>query len=279
MGVLRCAVLSSLLLVPLWGQESQPSSSKSRPVVAIVGASVSAGFSCTLMGIGEPKKNQTMTLKRALGAVWSPDAVLVRDFSDLTTFTDPIGISTKKVELAKAAEPALVVAVDFLFWFGYGYIRGGNGDEAKARLALLQEGLGLLDQFRCPIVVGDFPDMTGADPRMLSARQIPSLEIQAELNLAVGKWAKGKPNVRLFQLAEYVKRSKTEGETVESAGKPRKLEPEVLLQDDHLHATKLGVLVLALRLLPEIRAAVPEKSQLVPGGVTFEEMAAALRVK
>ena len=192
------SVLVLVLGVSIRAQDSRPASKPQREVVAVLGASVSAGFSCSMIGIGEAKKNETMTLKRALGVAWSQDGVVLRDFSDLMTFTDPVGITTEKVRLAKEARPGLIVAADFLFWFGYGYVRGV--DESKARLVLLEEGLALLDGFTCPIVVGDFPDMTGANPRMLAPGQIPSLQMQGELNLRVRAWAKAKPNVRLWYL-------------------------------------------------------------------------------
>lgn len=266
-----------LFLVPIRAQDSRPASEPARSVVAVLGASVSAGFSCSMVGIGEAKKNTTMTLKRAFGAVWTQDQVVLRDFSDLMTFTDPVGITTRKVGLAKEVRPALVVAADFLFWFGYGHVRGA--DEAKARLALLDEGLALLDQFTCPIVVGDFPDMTGANPRMLAPAQIPSLEMQGQLNEKVRAWAKTRKHVRLFALADFVKAAKVEGEVVRFRGAEHKLLPEVLLQEDRLHATKLGVAVLALRILPEVRHLLPGTSEVLPPKVDFEGLAAALRLE
>ena len=52
---------------------------------------------------------------------------------------------------------SLIVAIDFLFWFGY-----GAGKDAEGRMASLEQGLDLLEGLMGPILLGDLPDVRHA---------------------------------------------------------------------------------------------------------------------
>jgi hypothetical protein len=276
---LSLAAVGLAFAASLASQDSRPATKAAdKPVVAVLGASLSAGFSCSLMGSATGRRTRRSASKRALAAVWPMEKAELRDYSDLAMFTDPIGIGTKKSQLALRAKPEIVVAVDFLFWFGYGHLREG-GDERAARLARLAKGEALLDAFDCPILVGDIPDMTGADERMLSPRQIPSPEIQKALNESLRAWAKRKPNVRVYNLADHVLATRERAEVVEVRGRKVPLSIDTLLQDDKLHPTRLGVALLVTKLLPELALVLPKRSGLQPGGVTLADLVETLGVE
>src|SRR5690606_23687325 len=88
------------------------------PIVANLGASVSAGFTAPRL-VPDGERNSTVELARMLRAVWPEDSVRFRDRSDFTTFTAPERRQRTPIERTVADDPALVVAIDFLFWFGY----------------------------------------------------------------------------------------------------------------------------------------------------------------
>lgn len=243
--------------------------------MSLLGASVSAGFTDPKPNAdGEP--NSTVKLAYALRPVWEDAPVRVRDRSDLSTFLDPVAKQTRRVDAALGDEPTAVVAIDFLFWFGYGWVRG---DERKARLALQQEGLALLERFDVPVLVGDYPDMAGADPRMLSPAQIPDPETLVELNRRLTEWAAKRGNVQVFPLAQFVTDAKGGSVTVPFEDAQVVLGPRQLLQGDKLHATRLGMALLADRVSEQLAAMLPKDHPARPPDlplVDFAEQARAL---
>lgn len=271
-----------VLTVSLCAQDSRPATTADKkPVVVILGASVSAGFSCSMMGIGEAEKNQTMTLKRALEPVFPRERFDVRDLATSAMFLNPSEHGGKQSKLALRAKPDVVIGIDFLFWFGYGHVRGSAGaaNIGKGRLALQQQAFELLAPLTCPILLGDYPDMTGAHPRMLSPAQIPDAEQRKALNAALAAWAKEHPNVRVFPLGKFVEESKSKGLTVEHDQHCIELPAAFLLQEDQLHATRLGMAFLVHLLAPELRAMLAEPSPLRPRAYTFGELVDAHELK
>jgi len=244
----------SLLLGLLPAQQQADPPTASAPVaaekpaakftVAIVGASVSAGFVDTVLA-GGSADNESVPLLR-LVRPWLEDLdAVVASRADLAMFLDPLERGRKQVEQSLKAQPSLVVGIDFLFWFGYGSVPRKlveqHGTEPAARLATLDSGLALLERFECPVVVGDFPDMSGASQRMLRAAQIPDAATRAKLNGRVSQWAMGRPNVRVVGLAPMVAQMKTQGVTMELAGGALQVPPGGLLQGDKLHVNRLGM--------------------------------------
>jgi hypothetical protein len=243
-----------------------------RPLtIALIGASVTAGFTDPKpRADGEP--NSTVRLAHALRDTFAGPGVRIRDRSDLATFLDPVGRQTRQVARLADEAPDLTIAVDFLFWFGYGRV---GGDELEARLALLEQGLALLDQVEGPILVGDFPDMRGADPRMLRASQVPSPGALEALNRRLAAWASARARVRIFPLAAFVAAAKGEGIAVEHAAVRLQLGREALLQGDGLHATRLGVALIAERIAGELRELLPAEHPARPTGQTLADFAAS----
>jgi hypothetical protein len=187
-------------------------------------------------------------------------------------FEQPEEIGEKEVKMAKRREPDVVMAVDFPFWFAYGYVQG---DEQEARSALLEKGLAMLDQFDVSVVIGDLPDMTGAARRMLNPRQIPSAGVLKKLNERLAGYAEQKDNVTLVPLGALVKQMKDDGAVLPLADGPFRTAPGALQQQDRLHATRLGMALLGYTLQDTLRALFPEGHALRAQQWTFEQFAEA----
>ena len=233
--------LSTLLLAlaacgPVPDFEATPSRTEPAPQlsgqVAIIGASASDGFR---LSIG---------LADALSALVENERLEFADFSASGMFLGPRGQGARQVDQALALEPALVIAVDFLFWFGYGLV----GDEAD-RLELFEDGAAMLDSFDCPLVIARYPDMSPAIGRMLLAGQVPDDETLTLLNQRLVEWAEERGDVVVVPLDSLLDdmrsdRPITVGDRTWPAGST-----QALLQDDQLHPTLEGELVLAQLIL------------------------------
>lgn len=262
--------LPVLMLVGLSRAQDDAAATPATPApveVWVIGASLSNGFV-------DPKprpdgeRNSTVSLARALRDVWSDGRVRLVDKSDPLTFFDPVDRQkTKLGDAGDAAKPALVLGIDYPFWFGYGRV---DGDELTSRLALQREGLALLDGIDAPIVLGDYPDMTGADPRMLSAAQIPSPEARKRLNEELAKWAAARDNVTVFPLANHVAAIKAGGWTERYGHRDVPMAVDDLLQGDRLHPTRLGMAIVAARLTDHLREVLGEDHALRPEPRGFE---------
>ena len=107
---------------------------------------------------------------------------------------------------------------------------------------------------------------------MLSPRQIPSVEVIGVLNERLRAWAAARPNVRLFPIADFVTRAKGDGVTVDHDGAAVRLDRDALLQGDGLHATRLGVALLAHEIGGQLRALLPADDPLRPREVSFHDL-------
>jgi hypothetical protein len=267
----RAAILAASLLAGFLSAQPTASRPAATPVVAVIGASVSAGF-VDPRPREDGERNSTVDVKTVLKGLW-PDGkaeIRARNGLMLPMFTDAVGLGTKQVDAALRDQPQAVVAVDFLFWFGYGPARAR--DEIAFRHQRLEQGLALLDRFTCPCIVGDFPDMHGADPQMLPPRAIPSEEALAALNARVTAWAKERKHVALFPLARWVRQLKTEGELLQVAGRELSVPPLFPLQGDRLHATRLGMAMLGQRIHGSLTVVLPRGHELLPAGITIEAL-------
>ncbi len=237
--------------------------------VVTVGASLTAGFGSWL------------PLRDVLQAALPDDAPRIRSHHDVMFFSRPTTIGQRQIDRALAAKPTLVVAADFLFWYGYGYqwvreepepnhirFRRPTGEEsAKLRLEKLEIGLAQLDRVPCPIVVGDFPNMAGAHPWMIRPAQIPEASTLAKLNARVRAWAAERPRVHLLPLASSVDRLRAGEWVVTPPGgtTPVSLDATSALQWDRLHPTRLGVVYLSEIFVDSMRDALglaPERLRL-----------------
>jgi hypothetical protein len=240
------------------------------PRVHVIGASVSGGFrDGPLTGAKEP--GDSVTLQHVLKA-WCGEharATTHAPLQMLAMFTDPVGIGEKQIQATKKANPALVVAIDFPFWFAYGYFDAG--DEAKQRLARHRQGLELLASLGVPVLVGDLPDMQGAARRMLSPAQIPAPELLQQLNAQLATFVQQHPQLRVVPLAALVAQMKNEGIVLPLAKGPLRTLPGALLQGDRLHANRLGMAYLGLQLQPALQALFPADHPLRKQTWTFEQ--------
>jgi hypothetical protein len=208
--------------------------------VVVLGASLAAGFGTRL------------DLARAFEACLVAPHEPVLGLGQPLFFTAPLRFGTDAVEQARDAEPTLVVAIDFLFWFGYGAFDGdGRALERESqRLELLERGLALLEELECPLVLGDFPDMSAAVGRMLTSGQVPQRATLAQLSARVRAWAAERGDAVVLPLAELVRRLGAE-EPVRIGR--HAFEPGTrLLQEDRLHPTTVGLLAIAQLVCDEL---------------------------
>ena len=240
---LLAALPLALLACPARAQD-ETSKLFERPWV--IGASLSAGFglSCNL---GDAL---TATLAGEHGPVHA-------DATELF-FTNPRLFAGKQLEAVFDGEPTLVVALDFLFWFGYGTANAAGAPIASEdeRLGLLEVGLDLLDELECPLVLGDFPDMSAAIGKMLSKEQVPAPATLARLSDRVRAWAAERGDTIVVPLAGLVSEL-AKGQSPR-LGKYDFPEGTVYLQSDQLQPTLEGLkgvtLVLAEQLVGAILA-------------------------
>lgn len=237
------------------------------PKIAIVGASVSAGFIDRVTD--GSTDNSTVPLQKVLEGWLGPIGAEVESTANIMMFLRAEALGEQQIDRAVRAEPAIAFAIDFLFWYGYG--RAADLDQ---RMQRLEAGLRQLDRLQCPMIVGDLPDMRGADRRMLSPAQIPSEPELERLNERIRKWAAERPRVRLFPLGPLVARMKREGIEVATADGTWTAPPRSLLQSDDLHANRVGMAFLGVQLQPLVRAAWPADLPELPQW-TFEQFVAA----
>jgi len=169
--------------------------------------------------------------------------------ADSRFFIDPERTGPRLVQRALAQEPSLVVALDFLFW----YVHGDRFPSEKHRLESLEEGLALLERFRCPLVVADVPDvriaLKGKGPLgvpMIYPQMIPKPNTLHRINKRIQAWVeeRGGAFVRLNRFLGQVVAKKAFA-LRGNAWPPNSL--GTLLQADLMHpsaAGYLGVLVI-----------------------------------
>ncbi len=201
--------------------------------VVVIGASLSAGFGAERPFVDALEASLRVPHRPLLG------------LGDELFFTGPLQLGPLQVSTALDAEPTLVVALDFLFWFGYGTFdaRGGAIELESERLELLERGLELLADIECPLVVGDFPDMSAAVGKMLSPEQMPQTSTLPLLSKRVREWAAGRKHTYVLPLSEIVPQLHSEGEV--RIGRHTFSSGARLLQPDQLHPTLDGLVALA----------------------------------
>ena len=239
-------------------RDANPLDQAPRPTLAILGASASAGFGVMVVGPGGDGPGVVGTrLSEIVLAIDEPPPVVVRDWSTASFFTNPLEIGPEAVRRCLDGSPDAILAIDFLFWFAYGAFdaQGERIVDESQRDGLFEVGLSLLDSIDVPILVGDLPDVRGANPRMLSRWQVPSVETLARLNARLRAWAEAKPRVKIFPLAERTRialedrgppNSREEpAESSEEGVAPKQPPLPPLLQRDRLHPTFEGLVLIA----------------------------------
>ncbi len=266
---LSVVLFASLPWLP--AQDSAPEAKKAR--VHVIGASVSGGFRDGPMTRAK-EQGESLTLQELLRK-WTGEharATTHATMEMIMMFTAPTKIGQAQIDGALRAKADVVVAIDFPFWFAYGYV---GEDEAKERAELLHTGCDMLGKLAMPVLIGDLPDMQGAARRMLSPKQIPSPELLKSLNEQLAAFVKEHPNVHTVPLAALVRTMKEEGATLQLAAGPMKTPPGALLQGDKLHATRLGMAFLGWSIQDTLRAVMPEGNPLRDQKWTFEQFVEA----
>ncbi|MBC8328487.1 MAG: hypothetical protein ISR76_00220 [Planctomycetes bacterium] len=197
--------------------------------LAVLGASASVGYGT--QGDGGRPVGLAEILDAALLVEHDPPAAHATDLF----FINPEDWGRILLDQALAEEPTAVVAIDYLFWFVY-----GGKESEEQRLQELERGLAGLARFRCPLVLGEIPDMSASVGKMLARSQMPAAETLAAANRRLRAWAGDRDGTYLLVLAPR-------------AG-------EGLIQADELHPTVLGLSGIALDAL-----------RALPGGVQAAE--------
>jgi hypothetical protein len=210
--------------------------------VVLVGASVSAGFTES-EPFGGPKTSQ-YRLSRYLDAAVSTRHEPPRNLGSSLIFLQPEALGRQQIEQAIEAEPTLVVGLDFLFWFCYG--EGRSDEERRQRF---ETGLKLVEAIKCPLILGDIPDASAAVNGMLRPDQIPSTQAMASANRRLNEWAAGRKHVAIVRLSDFM-RAATANQSVTIHGHTwREGTTRAFLQDDKIHPTARGCVVIALAAL------------------------------
>jgi hypothetical protein len=221
--------------------------------VVFIGASATAGFGVIITDPDGKQRSAPLPLAAGFaGAVTGfPEDVTPRNFGSSLFFLSPGVTGAAQVDRALELKPTLIVALDFLFWYGYGNDDGKGGSLAResARLEKLELGFKQLERIdpSVPVIVGDFPNMAAAVGKMLSKEQMPEAASLEALNARLVEWAGTRPNVILFPLSDLVSKLKT-GETIRIAGIDFEKAGGRLLQSDELHPTARGSIAMSLRI-------------------------------
>lgn len=159
--------------------------------IAVVGSSSTAGFQVQTPG------GAAARLADFLDAALEPEHTIAYDGGDLMMFLNPEALGGVQIQRALAADPTLLVGVDFLFWYFY-----GEGETTADRLERLEGGLAELARFDCTVVVGDLPYMIKAAGGMIPWAMMPDAEGFAPANARINEWAAARDNVVLVSLAK-----------------------------------------------------------------------------
>jgi hypothetical protein len=227
--------------------------------VAILGASASSGFNVVgEVEIDGQRHRTPIDLGDVFACVRRDGAAPAIEAASFLFFTNPGPMGATLAGRAAGAEPTLVIAVDYLFWFGYGVV---EEPELASRLALLEKGLANLESFKCPIVLGDFPDMSGAIGSMLSRAQVPGPEALRALNERLSEWIEKRPHVHRFGLAAFMSRISANEPITVARQTWSGEEVGGFLQRDRLHPSLEGLVAIALAASDVVAAIEPQGNE------------------
>lgn len=236
LGSLACAIAPTpALAAQVSGEEAAPEEAVGSVSVlervVVIGASASDGF---LLGV-----NLADALEQVMRVSHQPVAKL----ADSRFFSNPTGQAQRQVEAALALEPTLVIALDYLFWLGYGRVA-----EPEDRITGLNRGLAQLERFDCPVVIGSFPDMSESIGKMLSARQVPPQAELEQLNARLTEWLAEREGAYIYPLGEDLESlRKKEPLAVGGIRWPASVDEDLLLRD-RLHPNTAGLAGVTCRL-------------------------------
>jgi hypothetical protein len=222
------------LLTPSYGCRTAPQAAvdpgPSLPTqrIAIVGASVSAGFG------GTPFVDAFRQATKPCPGVPRCTAA-VESWANIMLFRDPVGET--KLQLTKATQlgATTVVALDLLFWHVY------NVRDIEPALAELDK----LHATGAWILVGDVPLITTASELLLPKQAIPPQDVLDAANQRIATWAK-RDRILLVPLGEWTAPLRAGGEIEIAPGE--QVPAASLMAIDGLHANPLGTWYLLSRL-------------------------------
>lgn len=203
--------------------------------IAVIGASISAGFRIdgNLDSFGPSKIQLANVIEASLKVAHQP----IENHAEAMAFLDPKGSMHSAFEAMRADKPTMIVALDYLFWFGYGQ------KKEDQRSVDLDAALLELGTFTCPILLGDLPDMTVAaqvpEP-MLQKAMVPAADTLKKLNEKIGAFAKEHANVIVVPIADITAKVQSDAEVQVRNNKWPKGSIDKLLQADRLHTTLEG---------------------------------------
>ncbi|HEY3860261.1 MAG TPA: SGNH/GDSL hydrolase family protein [Verrucomicrobiae bacterium] len=218
--------------------------------VVIIGASVSHGFTFA-EPLGGPRTKELAFDRFFDAAIIAPHEP-VKNFASAMFFIIPDDAGHEQIRQALTNNPTLVVGVDFLFWFCYGV-----GETDQERAAHFERGLKLLEELKCPLIVGDIPDASAARNRALKPSEFPSAKARLAANRRLMEWAAPRKQVTVVPASEFMSiaaenRALTVRGLTIAEGKTR-----ALLQGDCLHPNRRGNAMLALSILDSFLSAHP----------------------
>lgn len=214
--------------------------------IAVIGASLSAGFG--MDGNPDPMATSKLRLADVIEASLLVPHEPIQDAATAMFFISPEGTASSTLRKLRKQKPSAIIALDYLFWFGYGEKEVGEKPdkvsiEAK-RVTDLDAALKELAAFDCPMVLGDLPDMSAATlvkpVPMIFPAQVPAPETLKTLNEHIAAFAKEHANVVVVPLASMTARLQADEEISVHGNTWPKGSGKVLMQADHLHPTVAG---------------------------------------
>ncbi|MCC6678590.1 MAG: SGNH/GDSL hydrolase family protein [Phycisphaerales bacterium] len=256
---------------------ADPSQRRVLDHVVVIGASISAGFNTSGM-MGLPAANLADVLRKML-----PPGARVESYADTLLFEDPQARGAKQVSRARKAAPTAIIAVDFPFWWSYGF-----WFDEEDRLAVLERGLNMLLGARegvagpggkpIPILISLLPDTHGlTGPTVPHALQTPDVETLAKCNQRLRDWAAKNEGVIIVPLLEDFDRLRARQKVRLGTAE---LDPNTIafMQPDGLHTTVEGLVFVACRCVESMESA----GLVEKGSIAFEDpvgLAARLRAE
>lgn len=219
---------------------SEPKPAAALHHMAVIGASVSAGF--RLDGNTDPFSASKLQLADVVAASLQVPNEGLANHATQGFFMNPGAVAKRTLKALAEEKPTAVIALDYLFWFAY-----GEKPEEK-RLPAVEGALAGLATLSCPILLGDLPDMTAAsqvpDPvfgrPMLMPVMLPHVETLKKANEAIRAFAKEHANVVLVPLADLTVKLASDAEFSVRGNRYPKGSLDRLMQKDRLHPTLEG---------------------------------------
>jgi hypothetical protein len=228
--------------------------------IAVIGASASAGWGVMVPVLepGNGNRYRHVTLADALAAVAPELPPVVTASGDPLFFRQRSAGRAAQVDRALEANPEAVIAVDFLFWYGFGTASAASPQaEARLRMKRLNAGIAQLQRLvdkGIPVIVGDLPDVSDAAGAMLYSvigeAQMPSPTTRVNMNTRIANWVDVNDNVQRLALSQLM-RDMQQGKAVRAGGIEWGPTPR-LMQHDKLHPTAEGLLAVAARAVDQL---------------------------